>query len=90
MSEIIKISKEVGFEVYDVNPDGNCMFSAVVDQLQVHGDNSFQPKSLREAAVSWLIENPYNGDGTRLASFVSGDWNMYLQKMVWNYRKLLF
>jgi hypothetical protein len=84
MADFVRISKQAGFEVHDVTSDGNCMFAAVVDQLQIHGDNSFDPKALRETAVSWLIENPNNSDGTPFASFVSDKWDVYLQKMVLN------
>ncbi|XP_053409061.1 uncharacterized protein LOC123561568 isoform X2 [Mercenaria mercenaria] len=82
MKEIIRIAKQAGFEVRDVIPDGNCMFAAVVDQLQLYGDYRFGPKSLREAAVSWLIEHPFSDDGTHYSSFLAEDWEVYLQRMM--------
>lgn len=82
MKEVIQIAQQAGFEVRDVIPDGNCMFAAVVDQLNMYGDNRFGHKSLREAAVTWLIEHPYNEDGTHYSSFMSEDWQTYIQRMV--------
>ncbi|XP_053372890.1 uncharacterized protein LOC123561569 [Mercenaria mercenaria] len=82
MKEMIKMAKQAGFEVRDVIPDGNCMFAAVVDQLQLYGDYRFGPKSLREAAVSWLIDHPDSDDGTPFSSFLSEDWGVYLQRMI--------
>lgn len=82
MREIIRIANQAGFEVRDVIPDGNCMFAAVVDQLQLYGDYNYGPKSLREAAVTWLIEHPNSDDGTHYSSFLAEDWNSYLQRMV--------
>ncbi|XP_060564626.1 uncharacterized protein LOC132723846 [Ruditapes philippinarum] len=82
MKEIIRIAKQAGFEVRDVIPDGNCMFAAVVDQLQLYGDYNYGPKSLREAAVTWLIEHPYSDDGTHFSSFLAEDWDVYLQRMM--------
>lgn len=82
MKEIIKMAKQASFEVRDVTPDGNCMFAAVVDQLHMYGDYRFGPKSLREAAVSWLIDHPNSADGTHYSSFLSEDWDVYLRRMI--------
>lgn len=82
MKEIIRVAKHAGFEVRDVAPDGNCMFAAIVDQLQLYGDSRFAPKTLREAAVNWLVEHPLSADGTHYSSFVSGDWDVYIHRMV--------
>ena len=42
---------------------------------QIYGDTGFTAKSLREAAVLWMCDNPR-------PDFVSTDWNTYLQTMV--------
>ena len=81
---MLRAAKEMGFEVRDVAPDGNCMFSAIVDQLQFYGGYKFDSKSLREAAVNWLIENPNSEDGTPIEQFMEEDWQTYLQRMVGN------
>ena len=39
-------------EVHNVNADGNCMFSAVVDQLWINGNFQYTPESLRKDAVA--------------------------------------
>lgn len=82
MRELVRMAKENGFDIRDVSPDGNCMFAAIVDQLSMYGDSRFDSKSLREAAVYWLIEHPLANDGTHYSNFISGDWESYLQKMV--------
>lgn len=79
MKEIIKIAGDEGYEIRDVVPDGNCMFAAVVDQLELHGEFTHNAKSLREQAVHWLIENPKSEDGTPYASFVEEEWEQYIQ-----------
>lgn len=49
----------------------------------MHGMNELDPKSLREAAVSWLVENPYTEDGTtHFEDFMSEPWQKYIQRMV--------
>ncbi|KAL4228671.1 hypothetical protein ACF0H5_011716 [Mactra antiquata] len=82
MKTMVRMANEIGLEVHDVSPDGNCMFAAVVDQLKMYGDNRFDCKSLRESAVYYLIEHPESEDGTHYSHFVSCEWNAYLQKMM--------
>ncbi|XP_060580449.1 uncharacterized protein LOC132737206 [Ruditapes philippinarum] len=47
-----------GLVPHDVYPDGNCLFSAIVDQLRVQGDFSFTPQTLRQSAVNYLRRYP--------------------------------
>lgn len=37
----------IGASVFHVPSDGNCMFSAIVDQLKLFGDFKYTPQSLR-------------------------------------------
>ena len=79
IKEIIKMADSEGYSVRDVVADGNCMFAAAVDQLELHGDFTHNAKSLRELSVHWLIENPCSDDGTPFASFLEEEWDQYLQ-----------
>ncbi|KAH3701300.1 hypothetical protein DPMN_076283 [Dreissena polymorpha] len=42
----------------NVSSDGNCLFSAMVDQLRIRGVYEYTPRSLRTAAVNFLRQNP--------------------------------
>ncbi|XP_052286899.1 uncharacterized protein LOC127882352 isoform X2 [Dreissena polymorpha] len=72
-----------GLEVVDVLPDGNCMFAAVVDQLQAHGKHEYTTWSLRQKAVQWLKDNPKCPDDqdTHFQAFMSEPWETYLERM---------
>lgn len=48
----------VGLTVKEVHPDGNCLFSAVVDQLRVRGEFAHTARSLRQDAVDYLTKHP--------------------------------
>ncbi|XP_060604081.1 uncharacterized protein LOC132756952, partial [Ruditapes philippinarum] len=50
--------EDKGLVPHDVYPDGNCLFSAIVDQLRVQGDFSFTPQTLRQSAVNYLRRYP--------------------------------
>ncbi|KAL3884687.1 hypothetical protein ACJMK2_024802 [Sinanodonta woodiana] len=79
MKELVE--KE-GLIVKDVFPDGNCLFTAVVDQLRVRGNFNFTPSTLRAAAVAFLRENPKQHDGTHLEQFLMNEsWDHYLSRM---------
>jgi hypothetical protein len=39
------------FEIYDVIPDGNCMFRALADQLMINGRNGYAAEMLRSATI---------------------------------------
>ncbi|XP_052803813.1 uncharacterized protein LOC128233950 isoform X2 [Mya arenaria] len=84
VQELVVAAKKEGYEVHDVCPDGNCMFTALVDQLEMYGDTRFDARSLRETAVNWLKEHPRLNDGenTHFQSFMDEDWDAYLQRMI--------
>ena len=50
--------QSVGLIVKEIHPDGNCLFSAVVDQLRISGDFSYTAHTLRQATVDFLTKNP--------------------------------
>ncbi|XP_021360773.1 uncharacterized protein LOC110455144 isoform X2 [Mizuhopecten yessoensis] len=82
MSSLQSLSDHHGFVIKDVTPDGNCMFSAIVDQLRIQGNFDLTPNSLRKTAVEYLRANPKNQDGTHLESFLSTEtWLEYLNRM---------
>ncbi|XP_060568189.1 uncharacterized protein LOC132726826 isoform X2 [Ruditapes philippinarum] len=75
--------EDKGLVPHDVYPDGNCLFSAIVDQLRVQGDFSFTPHTLRQSAVNYLRRYPATDDGTSLSMFLSDgeDWESYLLRI---------
>ncbi|KAK3583061.1 hypothetical protein CHS0354_004006 [Potamilus streckersoni] len=84
--EMVQNMKELvereGLVVKDVFPDGNCLFTAVVDQLRVHGNFKYTPSTLRAAAVNYLKENSKQRDGTPLEHFLLNEtWENYLARM---------
>ncbi|KAL3884672.1 hypothetical protein ACJMK2_024790 [Sinanodonta woodiana] len=84
--EMVQNMKELvekeGLIVKDVFPDGNCLFTAVVDQLRVRGNFKYTPSTLRAAAVNYLRENSKQRDGTPLEHFLSNEtWEHYLGRM---------
>ncbi|WAR04907.1 VL96-like protein [Mya arenaria] len=83
VQELVVAARKEGYEVHDVSPDGNCMFAALVDQLEMYGDTRFDARSLRETAVKWLKEHPRLNDGenTHFQSFIDENWDVYLQRM---------
>ncbi|XP_062613070.1 uncharacterized protein LOC134274844, partial [Saccostrea cucullata] len=85
MESIRKFATDNGFELEDVIPDGNCMFRAVVDQLNVNGDLGYTPQSLRLKAVRYLRQNPCQSDGSKLEAFLLTEtWEQYLLRMELN------
>ncbi|KAL3885274.1 hypothetical protein ACJMK2_025358 [Sinanodonta woodiana] len=77
-----QVAKKNGLQVWDVNPDGNCMFTAVVDQLLSQADQRFDALSLRQNAVIWLKNNPCSKDGTHYSSFLDSEsWEEYLLRL---------
>ncbi|XP_052286182.1 uncharacterized protein LOC127881955 isoform X2 [Dreissena polymorpha] len=83
---LIHEARKQGLEVNDVPPDGNCMFTAICDQLQALNDMSYTPRTLREKAVIWLRDNPYCSDDnkTHFQAFMEEHWDSYLQRMIKN------
>lgn len=50
--------RTIGLKLKGIHADGNCLFSAVVDQLRIRGEFFYTAYSLRQAAVDYLTENP--------------------------------
>ncbi|XP_052253820.1 uncharacterized protein LOC127860069 [Dreissena polymorpha] len=71
----------VGLNVRNVSADGNCMFTAVVDQLRIHGNFTYTPRMLRAAVVGFLRQNPQLDNDTHLQEFVEEPWEKYLDNM---------
>lgn len=53
-------SKNLNLKVHNVSGDGNCLFYAIIHQLNLHNINvdNLDNFSLRERTVKWLNENP--------------------------------
>ena len=83
LKEMIQTAIKNNFEIRNVVPDGNCMFAAIVDQLDLAGNlDGFTPRSLRQAVVDFLRDNPESEDGTHYMMFMDGeDWEEYLTRM---------
>ncbi|XP_069114857.1 uncharacterized protein [Argopecten irradians] len=82
MASLQSLADHNGYLIKDVTPDGNCMFSAIIDQLRIQGNFDLTPNSLRRTAVDYLRNNPKNQDGTHLESFLSTEtWEEYLKRM---------
>lgn len=82
LREMISTAKSAKFEIHNVTPDGNCMFAAVVDQLELQNDRSFSPRRLRQACVDFLRDNPESEDGTPYVLFLDNEsWEDYLSRM---------
>ncbi|XP_033758231.1 LOW QUALITY PROTEIN: uncharacterized protein LOC117340581 [Pecten maximus] len=82
MSSLQSLADHHDYIIKDVTPDGNCMFSAIIDQLRIQGNFDLTPNSLRKTAVHYLKDNPKNQDGTHLESFLSTEtWEEYLKRM---------
>lgn len=64
----------------DPQPDGDCQFAALADQLRSIG--IFRSTiSLRDEIVVNLQSNPQTMHGTPLANYVEGTWDAYLHSM---------
>ncbi|CAC5390904.1 unnamed protein product [Mytilus coruscus] len=71
-----------GLVVRNIAGDGNCMFHAVIDQLRIAGDFTFNKDTLRSKSVEYLRENPCQEDGSHLMCFLSTEsWEEYLNRM---------
>lgn len=76
------VAHAMGTTVFHVPSDGNCMFSAIVDQLKLLGNFKYTTQSLRHKAVQYLRDNPIHEDGTPLECFLSAEsWDSYLCRM---------
>ena len=60
MVAIQDVIAERELETHDVHPDGNCFFSAVIDQLHVHDGphGGRDADELRLEAVQYLRDHP--------------------------------
>ncbi|OWF46809.1 uncharacterized protein LOC110455155 [Mizuhopecten yessoensis] len=82
LREMIVTAGSAGFEIRNVIPDGNCMFAAIVDQMELKKNFSFSPKSLRFECLNFLRDNPESEDGTPYALFLDAEtWDEYLSRM---------
>lgn len=69
---------------FDPDPDGNCQFAAMADQLATLGIFR-SPETLRDEIVRDLRAHPFTENGTPLSSFVDeNDWDVYLDRMTQN------
>ncbi|XP_062609100.1 uncharacterized protein LOC134270864 [Saccostrea cucullata] len=77
-----KFAIDNNFEVKDVVSDGNCLFRAVADQLMVNGCLGHTEESLRQTAVQYLRQCPFQEDKSHPSSFLLEEtWSEYLTRM---------
>ncbi|XP_052804389.1 uncharacterized protein LOC128234279 isoform X2 [Mya arenaria] len=83
LGKMRKLMSEKDLVARDVYPDGNCAYAAIIDQLRVRGDFRYTVKTLRQAAVQFLRDNPNAEDDTPLALFLTHEetWDAYLARM---------
>ncbi|KAM7441969.1 hypothetical protein ABFA07_009003 [Porites harrisoni] len=83
MLNMQKIAYERGFVISDNQGEGDCMFYAISEQLELIQGVKLSHKQLRKKVVHYLKENPTLPDGTELFHFVEGhpSWDAYLQSM---------
>ncbi|KZS99286.1 cysteine proteinase [Sistotremastrum niveocremeum HHB9708] len=56
---IKRICDELGVEMYEINPDGHCLFSAVADQLMILGELlTASYVQTRTAAADYMLSHP--------------------------------
>ena len=53
-----KVASERGFEIFDNQVEGNCMFFAISEQLELMQGVKLSHKKLRRKVVRYLKENP--------------------------------
>ncbi|CAH3178757.1 unnamed protein product [Porites evermanni] len=73
-----------GFAISDNQGEGNCMFFALSEQLDLIKGIQMSHNELRRTIVQHLRENPRLPDGTELFHFVDGypSWDAYLTSML--------
>ncbi|CAH3180967.1 unnamed protein product, partial [Porites lobata] len=84
-SEALKrTALEKGFAISDNQGEGNCMFFALSEQLDLIKGIQMSHDELRRTVVQHLRENPRLPDGTELSHFVDGypSWDAYLTSMM--------
>ncbi|CAH3180962.1 unnamed protein product [Porites lobata] len=79
-----KTALEKGFAISDNQGEGNCMFFALSEQLDLIKGIQISHDELRRTVVQHLRENPRLPDGTELFHFVDGypSWDAYLTSMM--------
>ncbi|CAH3180149.1 unnamed protein product, partial [Porites lobata] len=75
---------EKGFAISDNQGEGNCMFFALSEQLDLIKGIQISHDELRRTIVQHLRENPSLPDGTELFHFIDGypSWDAYLTSML--------
>ncbi|CAH3180968.1 unnamed protein product, partial [Porites lobata] len=75
---------EKGFAISDNQGEGNCMFFALSEQLDLIKGIQMSHDELRRTIVQHLRENPRLPNGTELFHFVDGysSWDAYLTCMM--------
>ncbi|XP_052060338.1 uncharacterized protein LOC127700734 [Mytilus californianus] len=82
LSLLTEYMEKMGYDVKNVSGDGNCLFTAIVDQLRINGDFSYTHDNLRKRAVQFLRQRPHVDEETHLESFLTNEtWEEYLAKM---------
>ncbi|CAH3191404.1 unnamed protein product [Porites evermanni] len=85
LSQALKrTAMEKGFAISDNQGEGNCMFFALSEQLELFKGIKISHDELRRTIVQQLRENPKLPDGTELFHFVDGypSWDAYLTSMM--------
>lgn len=65
---------------YDTQPDGNCQFAAVAEQLRLYGVHR-SAQSLRAEVVTFLQSSSHTELLRHFQSFVPGSWQEYVINM---------
>ncbi|KAM7428712.1 Glycosyl transferases group 1 [Porites harrisoni] len=85
LSQALKTTAlEKGFAISDNQGEGNCMFFALSEQLDLIKGIQMSHDELRRTIVQHLRENPRLPNGTELFRFVDGysSWDAYLTCMM--------
>ncbi|XP_061179355.1 uncharacterized protein LOC133187979 [Saccostrea echinata] len=79
---IHRFASDNDFEIQDVISDGNCLFSAIADQLMINGSPGHTGISLRQTTIHHLNINPRKKNGDHPSSFLTDEtWEEYLARM---------
>ncbi|CED85530.1 OTU (ovarian tumor)-like cysteine protease [Phaffia rhodozyma] len=60
-AHLLQICMELGVEIYDIAPDGNCLYGAIADQLyqlKKIKDDENNPRTTRAAAADYMLAHP--------------------------------
>ena len=62
--------------------DGNCLFHALSDQLQLHAHLDITYQELRAQIVNYLREHRHTRNGTAMSEWIANqDWDLYLTEL---------